>query len=172
MGRSLVLNASYEPLCVVSARRAIVLVLKAKAEVVEADGIAFHSEKLSMPVPSVVRLNYYVNVPYRARATLSRRAVFIRDAYECQYCAAPAENVDHVTPRSRGGQHTWENVVASCRRCNSKKENRLPAEVGLSLRRPPRVPQDIHFLVVSVGSLHPTWKPYLKRAADSGTPAA
>ncbi len=172
MGRSLVLNASYEPLCVVSARRAVVLVLKAKAEVIEADGIAFHSEKLSIPVPSVLRLNYYVNVPFRARATLSRRAVFIRDAYECQYCAAPAENVDHVTPRSRGGEHTWENVVASCRKCNSKKENRLPVEVGLALRRPPRVPQDIHFLVVSVGSLHPTWERYLKRAANSGTPAA
>lgn len=161
MGRSLVLNATYEPLCVVPARRAVVLVLKSKAEIVEADGAAFHSERLTIPIPSVVRLTYFVKVPYRARATISRRGVFVRDGYECQYCGAPAENVDHVTPRSRGGTHTWENVVASCRRCNARKENRLPGEVGLRLRHQPRAPQNDLFLIVSVGSLHPTWGRYL-----------
>jgi len=88
--------------------------------------------------------------------------VFIRDAYECQYCGAAAENVDHVVPRSRGGQHVWENVVASCRRCNSNKENRSPAEVGLKLRRLPRAPRGSHFLVVSAGKPDPTWEPYLE----------
>src|SRR5467141_3260451 len=83
LGRSLVLNVTDEPLCVVPSRRAVVLVLKAKAEIVQANGEAYHSEKLRLPVPSVVRLTYFVKVPYRARATLSRRAVFIRDAYEC-----------------------------------------------------------------------------------------
>src|SRR5260370_41584417 len=85
LGRSLVLNATDEPLCVVPSRRAVVLVLKAKAEIVSANGEAYHSEKLRLPVPSVVRLTYFVKVPYRARATLSRRAVFIRDGDECQY---------------------------------------------------------------------------------------
>ncbi|HEU5002842.1 MAG TPA: HNH endonuclease [Actinomycetota bacterium] len=161
MGRSLVLNATDEPLCIVPSRRAVVLVLKSKAEIIEANASAFHSEKAAIPVPSVVRLTYFVKVPYRARATLSRRAVFIRDGYECQYCGAAAENVDHVQPRSKGGPHTWENVVASCRRCNSRKENRTAAEVGLKLRRIPRAPRGSHFLVVAAGKPEPSWEPYL-----------
>lgn len=161
MGRSLVLNASYEPLGVVSARRAVVLVLKQKAEMVERDGAVMRSEKLSVPIPAVVRLNYYVKVPYRARTTLSRRAVFLRDDHTCQYCGGRAENIDHVLPRSRGGAHTWENVVAACRKCNARKENRSPKEAGLKLRRQPRRPHDSLFLLVSVGSLHPSWEPYL-----------
>lgn len=162
MGRALVLNATYQPLCVVPARRAVVLVLKSKAEIIEADGGFFRSEKLKLPTPAVVRLNYFVKVPYRARATLSRRAVFLRDGYECQYCGAEAENVDHILPRSRGGTHTWDNVVACCKRCNARKENRSPHEAGLRLRRPPRVPVDHLFLIVSVGKLHPSWEPYLE----------
>lgn len=165
MGRSLVLNASYQPLCVVSERRAIVLVLKAKAVIEHtSDGAAFHSEKLSMPIPSVVRLKYFVKVPYRARATLSRRAIFVRDEFECQYCGAVAENVDHIHPRSKGGTHTWDNVVASCRPCNAKKENRLPGEAGMKLRRPPAAPESRLLLLVSVGKLHPAWEPYLEVA--------
>lgn len=163
LGRSLILNASYQPLCVVPARRALVLVLKSKATIIESDGGVFRSEKLTVPVPAVVRLNYFVKVPYRARATLSKKAVFMRDSNECQYCGSTAENVDHITPRSRGGTHTWENVVASCRPCNSRKENRSPAEAGLKLRRSPRVPQEHLFLIVSVGQLHPSWTPYLAR---------
>lgn len=136
--------------------------LKSKATIVEHDHGAFHSEKVDVPIPSVVRLNYFVTVPYRARATLSRRGVFLRDNFECQYCGAEAENVDHVHPRSKGGGHTWENVVACCRRCNSRKENRLPHEVNMRLKRPPRAPRDHLFLIVSVGKLHPTWHPYLQ----------
>ena len=162
MGRSLVLNATNEPLCIVPSRRAVVLVLKAKAEVISANGEAFHSEKLRFPIPSVVRLTYFVKVPYRARATLSRRAVFLRDSFECQYCGAAAENVDHVMPRSRGGPHTWENVVASCRRCNSRKENRTPAEMGFHLKRPPHAPKGSHFLVVAAGKPDAAWEPYLE----------
>lgn len=163
MGRSLVLNATDEPLCVVPSRRAVVLVLKLKAEILQADtSEAYHSEKLRMPVPSVVRLTHFVNVPYRAKATLSRRAIFLRDSFECQYCGAAAENVDHVMPRSRGGSHTWENVVASCRRCNSRKENRTPAEMGFKLKRPPHAPKGSHFLVIAAGKPDPTWEPYLE----------
>lgn len=161
MGKALVLNATYEPLCVVPARRAVVLVLRDKAEVVRANGAVFRSEKLVVEVPSVLRLKYFVKVPYRARATLSRRAVLVRDGFVCQYCGLRAENVDHVLPRSRGGAHIWENVVACCRRCNAKKENRLPGEAGLKLRTTPHVPHANLLLRVSVGTLDPTWEPYL-----------
>jgi 5-methylcytosine-specific restriction endonuclease McrA len=159
MGRALVLNASHQPLAVVSARRAVVLVLREKAEVVASNGMVFHSERLSIEAPSVVRLRYFVHVPYRAQAPLTRRAVFARDDWVCQYCGAPAENLDHVVPRSRGGEHTWENVVASCRRCNAKKENRLAEDAGLRLARRPFAPPDGFRL--SLGRLEPEWEPYL-----------
>lgn len=161
MAKALVLNASYQPLCIVSARRAAVLVLKSKAVVEHADDGCFHSEHLSIPVPSVVRMVYFVKVPYRARATLSRRAVFARDDYECQYCGSAAENVDHIKPRSKGGTHTWDNVVASCRSCNARKENLLLNEVGMKLKRPPHIPSDSLFLIAAVGKTHPAWEPYL-----------
>ena len=135
------------------------LVLKEKAEVVASNGMIFHSERLAIEAPSVVRLRYFVRVPYRAQAPLTRRAVFARDDWICQYCGAPAENLDHVVPRSRGGEHSWENVVASCRRCNSKKENRLAEEAGLRLARRPFAPPDGFRL--SLGRLEPEWEPYL-----------
>ncbi|HEX2058780.1 MAG TPA: HNH endonuclease [Actinomycetota bacterium] len=162
MGRALVLNASYQPLCVVPVRRALVLVLKSKAEVLHHNGMVFRSESLEIPAPSVVRLNYFVKVPYRARASMSRRAVFVRDNFECQYCGRPAENVDHVVPKSRGGGHTWDNVVAACRPCNSRKENRSPADVGLRLRRKPAAPHDSVWIVVAVDRVDQTWEPYLR----------
>src|SRR5947199_4013631 len=142
MGRALVLDVAGRPLAVVTARRAVVLVLKHKAEVVVSNGVIFHSERLQVPAPSVVRLMYFVKIPYRAHAAMTRRAVFARDGWVCQYCGRTAENVDHVIPRSLGGSHTWDNVVAACRRCNSRKENRLPHEVGLRLARRPFVPSD------------------------------
>ncbi len=162
MVRSLVLNASYDPLAVVAARRAVVLVLKEKAEILESNGEVFRSQHLQVPAPSVVRLTYFVKVPYRARASLTRRAVFSRDEWTCQYCGNAAENVDHVIPRSLGGEHIWENVVASCRRCNSRKENMLPGQVGLVLRRSPFAPRDVFRL--QAGRLEPEWEAYLPRA--------
>ncbi|MBK5229190.1 MAG: HNH endonuclease [Actinobacteria bacterium] len=163
MGRALVLNASFQPLCVVPVRRALVLALKGKAEVLHHNGIVFRSESLEIPSPSVVRLNYFVKVPLRARASLSRRAVFVRDNFECQYCGRPAENVDHVIPRSRGGQHTWENVVASCRPCNSRKENKAPQDLGMRLRGSPRAPHESVWIVVAADRrIDPTWHQYLR----------
>jgi 5-methylcytosine-specific restriction endonuclease McrA len=159
MGRALVLNGSDQPLAVVPARRAVVLVLKHKAEVVSANGMVFRSEHLRIEAPSVVRLRYFVKVPYRAQAALTRRAVFARDHWACQYCGKAAENVDHVIPRSKGGPHTWDNVVAACRRCNSKKENKKPHEAGLKLARKPFVPSDGFRL--SLGRLEPAWEPFL-----------
>ena len=162
MGRSLVLNATFEPLGVVAARRAVVLVLKDKADVVESNGVVFRSEHLEIAAPSVVKLRSFVRVPPRARTALTRRAVFARDGWSCQYCGSSAENVDHVVPRSKGGLHSWENVVACCRRCNQRKENRLAHEVGLKLRTQPRAPRD--GLLLSLGRLEPEWEAYLRLA--------
>lgn len=139
------------------------LVLKDKAEVLATNGMVFRSERMAVEAPSVVRLRYFVHVPYRAQAPLTRRAVFARDGWTCQYCGAPAENLDHVIPRSKGGEHTWENVVAACRRCNSKKENRRPEDAGLRLARRPTAPPDGFLL--SLGRLEPEWEPFLTRSS-------
>ena len=165
--KALVLNASMEPLAVVAARRALVLVLCEKADVVHLDGHRYRSEHLDLSAPSVIRLRQYVRVPYRRRAALSRRGVFLRDRNICQYCGAAAENVDHVIPRSRGGPHEWENVVAACRRCNSRKKDRTPAEASMVLTRLPYAPRAAFWLVVALGGLDPVWAPYLGEAFEA-----
>jgi 5-methylcytosine-specific restriction endonuclease McrA len=166
VGRALLLNASHEPLCVVPMRRAVVLVLKEKAEIVARNGAELHSERVTLPVPSVIRLHHYVRVPYRNRVPLSRRAVFARDGHRCQYCNRAAENIDHVVPRSRGGTHSWDNVVASCRSCNSRKEDRLPAEAGLTLRHSPREPHADLWVIATAGTIDPAWEPFLPAVAS------
>lgn len=155
------LNATYQPLNVVSIKRAVVLVLKDKAEILEEDGGSLHSEKIIMPIPSVIRLAYFVKVPFGDGIPLTRRTVFARDNYICQYCGGRAESIDHVIPRSRGGSHIWENVVASCRKCNSKKENKLPEEAGLHLRRSPRKPHQHLKIISAAAEVHPSWQNYL-----------
>jgi 5-methylcytosine-specific restriction endonuclease McrA len=162
MSRALVLNATYEPLCVVPARRAVVLVLDRKAEVLHAGDEAFHSERLTVDVPSVIRLRSFVKVPFRRRAPLNRRGVFARDGHRCQYCGAAAESIDHVIPRSRGGAHSWDNVVAACRPCNVRKRDRLLAETSMRLPREPDVPRDLTWVVVAVGHVPGSWEPYLQ----------
>jgi 5-methylcytosine-specific restriction endonuclease McrA len=159
MGRALVLNATEVPLAVLPARRAVVLVLKEKADVVASNGAIFRSERLHIDAPSVVRLRHFVRVPYRQHAPLTRRAVFARDGWACQYCGVPAENLDNVLPRSRGGLHVWENVVAACRRCNAKKMDRTPQEAGFHLARRPFAPSNGFRL--TLGSVEPGWEPYL-----------
>jgi 5-methylcytosine-specific restriction endonuclease McrA len=165
--RALVLNASYQPICVVPVRRAVVLVLKEKADVLVPGSGLVRGATLEVQAPSVIRLRYFVRVPFRARAGLSRRAVFVRDDYTCQYCGERAENVDHVVPRSRGGLHVWENVVAACRRCNSQKEDRLLHEAGFRLRREPRAPKETLWIVIAVGRIEPGWAPFLGLEADA-----
>jgi len=164
VARVLLLNAGFEPLSVVPARRAVVLVLGGKAEVLHAGRGVLRSERRSVPVPSVIRLVRFVRVPYRAVAPLSRRNVFARDGGRCQYCGRPAENLDHVVPRSRGGPHSWENIVASCRACNARKEDRLPHECAMHPRRTPTAPHAHAALAAAAGELAPTWLPYLGAA--------
>lgn len=165
MARVLLLNASFEPLSVVPVRRAVVLVLGGKAEVLQPGRGVLRSERRSVAVPSVIRLVQFVRVPHRAVAPLSRRNVFARDGGRCQYCGRPAENLDHVVPRSRGGTHSWENIVASCRACNARKEDRLPHECAMHPRRAPAAPH-VHAAFVAVaGELASSWRPYLREVA-------
>jgi 5-methylcytosine-specific restriction endonuclease McrA len=155
----LVLNASYEPLGVVPLRRALILVLNDKAVSLEESGALMHSATRVIPAPSVVRLKRFVRVPFRGTVPLTRRALFARDGGRCAYCGGIATSVDHVIPRSRGGQHTWENVVAACRRCNAKKENHLLSEAGMRLARHPFAPADGFRL--SLGRPESDWEPFL-----------
>jgi 5-methylcytosine-specific restriction endonuclease McrA len=162
MVRALVLNASYEPLSVVSERRALVLVLTDKANVVVSRDEIWNSETLSIEIPSVVKLIRYVRVPYRRTVPVTRRAVFGRDGHQCQYCGGPAESLDHIRPRSKGGDHSWENVVACCRACNVRKGDRLPAESGFNLRSRPGPPRRFAWIYASIGfQVDPLWQPYL-----------
>ena len=161
MRRSLVLNATYEPLGVVSARRAAVLVFADKAEALHDSGEALRSERLALSVPSVIRIRTSVRVPHERRAALSRRAVFLRAGGRCQYCGKRAESIDHVVPRSKGGPHTWENVVAACRRCNTVKRDRLLEETAMRLRRLPHAPRHAGWVVVAGHEVPPDWAPYL-----------
>ncbi|NBY58046.1 MAG: HNH endonuclease [Actinobacteria bacterium] len=111
--------------------------------------------------PLVIRLNYVVRAPFRRRTALSRRAVFARDGYKCQYCGKPADSIDHVMPRSRGGEHTWENVAAACRRCNLHKRDRTPNEAGMILAKTPHTPRDMAWITTAVGRVPEAWKQYL-----------
>ena len=161
MAGVLVLNATFEPLAVVPSRRAICLMLAEKVEMLHRSGRHVRSERLALDVPSVVRLNRYVNVPYPKHRSPNRRGVLARDGNMCQYCGAGAETVDHVVPRSRGGSHTWDNVVAACRRCNSIKRDRLINEIAMRLTRVPGAPPPSTWIEVAAGPVPNSWMPYL-----------
>jgi 5-methylcytosine-specific restriction endonuclease McrA len=139
MGHVLVLNASYEPLNITTWRRAVVMVLKGKAEGLEHDPVRRIREDTLLP--TVIRLRHFVRVPYKP-LPLTRRNLFHRDGHRCQYCGASAQrlSVDHVVPRSRGGLDTWENVTTACLPCNVRKGNRTPREAAMPLLRPPHRP--------------------------------
>jgi 5-methylcytosine-specific restriction endonuclease McrA len=160
---ALLLNASMEPLTVVTGRRAVLLLLSGKAEVVEAGDARFRHERGSVAVPAVLRLLRYVRVPYRRTVPLSRRAVLTRDRGTCAYCSKAATTMDHVQPRSRGGQHRWENVVAACRSCNGTKDDRLLSELGWTLTFRPQAPQATLYVVLRYEQ-QDVWKPYLALA--------
>lgn len=158
--RALLLNASREPLCVVSVHRAVSLVLSGKAVVLESDGGVLRSERLTLPAPQVLCLARYVHVPHRRPVPPTRRTVLQRDAHRCAYCAGAADTVDHVHPRSRGGLHEWTNVVAACSRCNHRKADRLLSEIGWQLLVRPAAPRGGSLTGVH-GHPHPSWTPYL-----------
>lgn len=162
MQRTLVLNATYEPLGVIPLRRAVILVFREKAELVEAhEGMTVRSAKLELPVPAVIRLTRYIRVPYRSSAPLSRKTVLFRDQQKCGYCGKRATTIDHILPRSRGGKHIWENLVAACQKCNEKKADRTPEEANMRLLVDPHIPAGTTALIVAVGVLEKPWKQYL-----------
>ncbi|RUA16095.1 MAG: HNH endonuclease [Clostridia bacterium] len=162
----LVLNASYEPLHVVSTRRAILLLLKDKAELVEATDAYIRSASAELPRPLVIRLRRYIRLPRNISLPLTRRLVYARDRYTCQYCGERLHSsqltLDHVLPKSRGGKKTWENLVTACRRCNQRKGNRTPAEARMRLRRPPYQPRYVALIWLKTPDHPPSvWEKYI-----------
>ncbi len=162
----LVLNASYEPINICAARRALVLVLKGIASAEELSSNAVHSSRRTVNVPSVIRLLEYRRIPHQTRA-LSRKNILMRDRYTCQYClkVMPAGELtlDHVIPRSRAGESAWENLVACCHPCNNRKGCRTPEEAGLKLFRQPK-PFSLHtsrHLMRLLGKSDEQWRKYL-----------
>ena len=162
----LVLNASYEPINVCAARRAIVLVLKGVAAAEEHSPLPVHSARHCMKLPSVIRLLEYRRIPHQTRA-LSRKNILMRDRYTCQYChrTPPAVELtlDHVIPRARAGETTWENLVACCHYCNNRKGSRTPEEAGMKLARAPK-PFSLHtsrHLMRLLAKSDDQWRKYL-----------
>ena len=176
----LVLNASYEPINVCNVRRATVLVLKERAEVIERGEGALHSERLVFDRPCVIRLIRYIRIPRDVhRRKITRKAVLARDAWTCQYCGHQAMGltVDHVIPRSRGGESVWENIVASCAPCNRKKGSLTPREARMHPHSRPRPPGPTVFIRLASPRIPIAWEPYLvrrdkRRAASKGGPSS
>jgi 5-methylcytosine-specific restriction endonuclease McrA len=167
MQQVLVLNASYEPLNVCSVRRAHVLVFKGKAEVIEELGVPLHSASSTFPWPHVIRLITYVRVPRSVQRKISRRALFARDGWRCVYCGTGGGRLtlDHVVPRSRGGESVWENVVTACAPCNHRKGNRTLEEARMELLRAPKAPAPVLFIHLAAARIPTGWQPYLGAAA-------
>ena len=165
MTQVLVLNASYEPLSVVSVRRAVILLLKEKAEIVEAAQACLRAEHSTMPVPLVIRLVYFVRIPRSFGLPLSRRTILARDGYTCQYCGAqPGKaqlTIDHLVPRSRGGATCWENVVTACAPCNRRKGDRTPEEAHMPSPRHPSRPRYLAITWVTGVAPPEAWEKYL-----------
>jgi 5-methylcytosine-specific restriction endonuclease McrA len=167
-GRVLVLNASYEPINVCTVRRAAVLLLKERAEVIEAGTWSLHSESMTMPRPVVIRLVKYVRVPRDAHSRkITRRAIFARDRWTCQYCGRERGKltVDHVIPRCKGGSSSWDNIVTSCAPCNRRKGDRLPIHAGMHPLTPPKAPGPTIFVHVAASAIPTVWQQYLPAAA-------
>jgi 5-methylcytosine-specific restriction endonuclease McrA len=163
-GRVLVLNASYEPINVCTVRRATVLVLKERAEVIEHATWSLHAETFTMARPVVIRLVTYVRIPRDAHSRkITRRAVFARDGWACQYCGSKhgSLTVDHVIPRSKGGGSTWENIVTCCAPCNRRKGDRLPKQADMHPRHAPKPPPATIFVHVATPRVPDQWQQYL-----------
>lgn len=159
----LMLNQNYEPLTVCSARRAMVLLFQGKAELIEqANGLKIRTVRTHYDLPSVVRLWRYRRVPYR-RIMLTRKNVITRDGHRCQYCGITKGpmTVDHLIPRTQGGNDSWENMVCACTKCNNRKSDRTPERAGMSLSRKPVRPSYITFIQRHVGVRDERWRPYL-----------
>ena len=166
----LVLNFNYEPLNVTSARRAIGMVMLGKAETVECNGELIRSERLAIPLPSVVKLAHFVRRPL-PELKLSRKSILARDHYTCQYCGRTDGplTVDHIVPRHLGGDTEWANLVCCCTRCNSRKGHRLVSAAGMKLTRQPRRPRYVPYISLAkflAAVRDEKWRPYLEPFID------
>jgi 5-methylcytosine-specific restriction endonuclease McrA len=163
LGQVLVLNASYEPLNVCSVRRAHVLVWKGKAEVIESHERPLRSASGAFIWPHVIRLLQYVRVPQAVKRRISRRALFARDGWRCVYCGSSGGRLtlDHVVPRSRGGDSVWENVVTACAPCNLRKGDRTLEEASMTLPRQPHTPAPVLFIRLAAQKVPEVWRQYL-----------
>lgn len=160
LDRTLILNASYEPLGTVSMRRALVLVMNEKAVVLSEGEQLLHAASVTLRVPSVVLLSQYVRI-HRRSIPMTRRAVMQRYNFTCVYCQKRGDTLDHVVPRSRGGLHTWTNVVVACRPCNNRKADRLLSEIGWTLPIPLTEPAPSTGGQIATRESHPEWDTYL-----------
>lgn len=162
--RVLVLNASYEPLQIISVRRAVVLLLQEKAELIEAAEQRLRASSFSLDTPLVIRLVRYIRIPRRLKLPCSRRGVLARDRDTCQYCGVQpgraSLTIDHVVPRSQGGLTIWDNVVTACRECNRKKGGRTPEQAHMLLMTKPRQPQYVAFALLGELERHDVWRKY------------
>lgn len=158
---TLLLNGDWTPLRVISLKRAIVLVIQGKAEILKETDLQFRSATTSMNIPDVIRLKYFVKIPYRAKIPLSRKNLLARDHHTCQYCGKGGDTIDHVVPKSRGGKHTWTNVVIACRRCNFNKGDKLLSEIGWTLAKKPEVPMGTKWLILGLKDASPAWDEFL-----------
>ncbi len=161
----LILNSDYEPLHVCSIRRAMALVYLGKAEVLHHDGRKLRTLDRDCFAPSVLKLRYHVRRPL-PQLRLSRRSVFARDDYQCQYCGISGRDmtIDHVIPRRMGGGASWENLVTCCRRCNARKADKALEKTGMRLRREPRRPRIVPYISLSkyvAGLKNEVWRNYL-----------
>jgi 5-methylcytosine-specific restriction endonuclease McrA len=159
----LILNQSFEPISICTAQKAILLLFLMKAEIVsERNGLLIRSVNYQMPYPSVIRLVSYIRIPYR-RIEISKRNIHLRDGFKCQYCGSRSKEltVDHVIPKSRGGDDNWENLVSACKKCNNKKANSTPEEAKMRLLVKPYRPNYILFIQRYMNSMNEDWKPYL-----------
>ena len=160
--RVLVLNQSYEPLTVCSPQRAMALIFLAKADLLESYRNKYiRTVNRKFALPSVIKLQDYVKIPYRS-VEISKRNIIKRDNNTCQYCGSKLQlTIDHIIPKSRGGEDTWENLVAACIRCNNSKGNLTPKEANMKLKSTPRKPNYIVFLKSTIGNVEQSWKQYL-----------
>jgi 5-methylcytosine-specific restriction endonuclease McrA len=161
----LLLNGDWQPIRVISTKRAIVLVLTEKAEVLAEGSAEFRSATRTVKVPEVIRLKRFVQIPFRAKIPLSNTSVLKRDHYKCAYCGHKANTVDHIIPKSRGGRHQWENVVAACRPCNAKKADKLLSELRWSLSVTPKIPTGTMWLFIGVREIPEQWTMFLGEIA-------
>jgi 5-methylcytosine-specific restriction endonuclease McrA len=158
-----VLNKSYFPIAIISAKKAIILIYLNKAEVVENETDKFVTTISQLfPVPSIIRLLYFSNLPTR-NIELSKKNIMRRDGMRCQYCGKTHKilTIDHILPKSRGGTDEWENLVTSCIECNNKKGNKTPEEAGMVLLSKPKKPNSILFIKANLPENHNNWKNYL-----------